>query len=187
MVAQKVLSDSMVGQLLRPLICALSLFPSVRWPELSLKFLPSLTHLARAIDALLVARNNVPGYDTKTALEKSKVVESRHPYRQNANQEIPVCISGARTLTVTFDASKCSTESETDYVQLFSESKAKDDKNLTEKLFGPPLPEEKEEEGEEKKAKTGGGNWPKDPLTVSGNKVLLFSSRVHMARIGVGE
>jgi len=69
-VAHKLLGDSIAGQLLRPLICSLSLFPSIHWPELSIKLLPALTKLAHVLDSLIVIRESIPGYDSKVQIEK---------------------------------------------------------------------------------------------------------------------
>ncbi len=86
--ADAVLTESLVGQLLRPLVTALSMFPSLQWPSLSLQLLPSLSALSKEIDQLTVQRSRIPRFDQKVSVEKTKIVESNHPYRTDQNKVI---------------------------------------------------------------------------------------------------
>ena len=52
-VGEIVLRNSLIGQLARPLILALSVFPSARRPVLSLRLLPSLIELTRSLDSFV--------------------------------------------------------------------------------------------------------------------------------------
>jgi hypothetical protein len=161
--SSNVLNQGLVGQLARPLCSALVMFANPKNIDMSLRLLPAFTSLTSEVDRLLVAMSEVPRWDQPVATTKVRTFESSHPYSKNINKTSSVTVNGARSLSIQFDYEKCNTESEQDYVQLFTDSAKKNE--LTPKLFGPPNSSKTEE--------TSKGNWPTAVLRMKGNTVHI--------------
>ena len=98
-------------------------------------------------------------------------------------QEEEITIASARSLTVTFEANLCCTESESDAVQLFSKPGMKKEDALCDPLFGPPRTSTKpavESQNsdsasaeETTSSSSAEGNWPIEPIKVAGSSVYV--------------
>eukprot|EP00466_Bigelowiella_natans_P014825 jgi/Bigna1/126110/aug1.2_g818 len=129
-----VLHDSMVGQLARPMLSAVSMFVSVKRQWVSAALLPLMAKLTMRLDAILVLADRVPGSKKKVPVTKVRTANSSHPYVPNRRIVDHISVAGATEIRVEFDA-RCETMSNTDTLQLFAKpGKASP---LTPPLFGP--------------------------------------------------
>jgi hypothetical protein len=137
-------------------VTALYLLSTPDNPELALTLLPTLSEFAVESDRLCMLAREVSHPDEEMAVDKKVTLQSKHPYRNNINREEAVVIKGAESLIVQFDNSRCSTQSESDYVQLFRRPGKKDP--LSEPLHGPAT----------------GGSWPREAIGVQGDTLFVL-------------
>lgn len=156
-VGEDILRESLVCKLTRPLIASLCLFAGqADGPEMALYLLPILSEFLTQCDRLCCFVREISLPEHEMSVDKRRVVQSRHPYRNNVDREEVITIKDAQSMVVTFDTTRCSTQSEEDYVQLFRLPNKKD--ALTDRLFGP----------------ADGSNWPAEPIAVPGDTVVVY-------------
>ena len=145
------------------------------------QLLPTVTRLVRSMDQfILTVRKQCRGIETSDGhklssltvpVERVRVVQSRHPYHGKIDSQDTVCIKGAASLSVVFDAAKCSTASSRDYVQLLRGS-GSSATACTDKLWGASVPQTDLPSGRLRGGVTK-TRWPKDPVTVAGDTVTV--------------
>jgi len=160
-IGEDVLLESLISKLLRVLVSSLTFYCTPEYMDLCRRVFPVLTELLICSDRLCAFVSTSFPSDELISVDKKRVVQSKHPFRNNVDKEDIITIKNAKSLTIVFDKAKCSTSSKNNFVQLFKKPNKED--QITDKFWGT--------------------YWPQEPIVIDGDTVSIY---FHSDDIGAG-